>query len=313
MGYVLLVYSRAAYAEYPLPCQEQGEWVLSLEQTRFALPDELQLAIWYQNGLPYFLPGPYSLRSRDGRREFPLPVEAGQLYFLSPSFGGQFILAVRDAGADRLPALRAYLLDGETSIGSLPENCLIYSGFHAVSGTHAVVLPDAEGHRLENRSSNGAYVNGRRVSGAWLLAPGDRIHIFGLDILYRGRCIVLDTGTPGLQIHESLAARETALPSGGLEDETVWEGPPDSEAETVFEGAPDCMEETVFEGAPEDETVFETVGEGETVFEGAGEDETVFERVGGDETVFEGAGEDETVFEGAPDSGDETVWEGNRG
>ena len=282
MKYILTIYSKAAYAEYPLPRLESGE--LPLERIGAVLPDGAHLTIGYQNGSPRFLSGLDSPREGGNRYELPLPVQDNGLYFLRPAFGGQCILALKCVSEER--ALRAYRLDSPASIGSLPENPLQYSVFRAISGTHALLLPCPGGHRLENKSGNGTYVNHTRVDRSWLLEPGDKIHIFGLDILYMGDRVVLDTGTAGLQIHAPLAeallpASSAAIEETVLEEETVWE------EETVLEDAEPAAagEETVLEGAEQEETVFQAAEE--TVFQGA--EETILQREcdWADETVLE--------------------------
>lgn len=290
MKYNLLIYSKTAYAEYPLPGLENGE--LSLERMGAALPDGAHLTIGYQNGSPRFLSGLDSPRVSRDRCELPLPARENELYFLRPAFGGQCILALKCVSEER--ALRAYRLDSPASIGSLPENPLQYSVFRAISGTHALLLPCPGGHRLENKSGNGTYVNHTRVDRSWLLEPGDKIHIFGLDILYMGDRVVLDTGTAGLQIHAPLAeallpANSAAIEETVLEEETVWE------EETVLEDAEPAAagEETVLEGTEQEETVFQAA------------EETVWQGV--EETVFQGA--EETILQRESDWADETVLE----
>ena len=296
MKYILTIYSKAAYAEYPLPRLGSGE--LPLERIGAVLPDGAHLTIGYQNGSPRFLSGLDSPREGGNRYELPLPVQDNGLYFLRPAFGGQCILALRCVQEEA--ALRAYRLDGtaQVSIGSLPENPLQYSVFRAISGTHALLLPCSGGHRLENRSGNGTYVNHMRVNRAWLLEPGDKIHIFGLDILYMGGYMVLDARIAGLRIHEPLASLESVLPANSaampeeetvLEEETVWE------EETVLEDAEPAAagEETVLEGGEQEGTVFQAAEE--TVFQAA------------EETVLQGA--EETVLQRGTDWADETVFE----
>ena len=325
MDYILTAYSRQTYQEYRLPIQQNGGTAdIPLPGTLTGLDEDLLLSLRWQNGRLELLPSrAYTLRPAEGRRHFPLPLEAGGICFLKPeSGGGRIVLTVRMAESSA-PAFLAFRLDKGVpfTIGSAPGNMLTYSGGKTVSETHAVITDEGGAHRLEDRSCNGVYVNRKRLACSSLLAFGDQIHILGLLLVYLGEGLAVEVSAAGLHIHESLipiagdALKESlsrALALHGFQkaastpgSATVLINCDTSETETVLENAIVLEEETVLEDTtvPEDETVLEdtTVPEDETVLEDAAvpEDETVLEdTVPEDKTVLEDTvPEDKTVLE----------------
>lgn len=326
MDYCLTVYSRDTYEEYRLPCREAEECGITLAAARFGT--DLRLRMEVRDGIPAFLPsGAFSLRPARGRRRFPLPVGEGEVFFLTPNGGGRLVLL---SGTAAEPVVRCIAPEagGRLTVGSAPENPLIYDRGNAVSGVHAVFTWTEDGCVLEDRSCNGVYVNRRRVEGSRRLEAGDRVHLCGLTLVFLGTGVALDVSAPGLRIREDvepgmpddLAAgyfqergpeSETVLVDEvGSEDETVYEGRGGSEDETVYEVQAGSEDETVYEGqaGSEDETVYEAgnISEARTAFEAGSEDETIWEAgdISEEETVFEGGAdsEEETVFQ-RPDSG----------
>jgi pSer/pThr/pTyr-binding forkhead associated (FHA) protein len=61
-------------------------------------------------------------------------------------------------------------------IGRAPDSDLVIAG-REVSRRHAVIRPSRQGYVLRDLSTNGTYVNGRRVAGSQLLGMGDTIRI----------------------------------------------------------------------------------------------------------------------------------------
>jgi sigma-B regulation protein RsbU (phosphoserine phosphatase) len=79
-----------------------------------------------------------------------------------------------------------YLLRGsKILVGRAPE-CDIVLTSRKVSARHAILLHGSEGWSIEDLgSSNGTFVNGRRVTGRILLQPGDRLEFFGTTLEYQ--------------------------------------------------------------------------------------------------------------------------------
>ena len=68
-------------------------------------------------------------------------------------------------------------------IGRVPDNTILIDN-PAVSSHHARIFRDTDNFILEDlQSTNGTYVNGRRVAEV-VLNDGDRISVAGLDLIF---------------------------------------------------------------------------------------------------------------------------------
>jgi hypothetical protein len=82
--------------------------------------------------------------------------------------GGQLVAAATGAVVP--------IADSGLVIGRAPDSDLVIPA-RDVSRRHAVIRPSPDGYVLRDVSTNGTYVNGRRVSGQQLLGMGDIIRI----------------------------------------------------------------------------------------------------------------------------------------
>ena len=77
------------------------------------------------------------------------------------------------------------------TVGQAVENDIKYEFSSYVERQQAILDYRSDGLYVDNCSLNGTYVNGRGVEGRIRLNPGDRIQIFGLNIIYLNRLIVV--------------------------------------------------------------------------------------------------------------------------
>lgn len=126
---------------------------------------------------------------------------------------------------DALPAQEVEFGAGRTTIGRHPHNDIVI-GHLAVSARHAAVTRGVDGAAMleDLESSNGTFVNGRRIARA-LLADGDQVTIANVVIQYRahasvaapapvGRIEILNGGNAGKTL--TLLKPLTTLGSPGV-------------------------------------------------------------------------------------------------
>jgi pSer/pThr/pTyr-binding forkhead associated (FHA) protein len=107
-----------------------------------------------------------AIRARPGDEQ-PGPV--GDEFTAEPTVSSGGTLAGYGASIIMIP-------DSGLVIGRAPDSDLVIPG-RDVSRRHAVIRPSAQGYMLRDVSTNGTYVNGRRVNGTRRLARGDMIRI----------------------------------------------------------------------------------------------------------------------------------------
>jgi DNA-binding NtrC family response regulator len=76
---------------------------------------------------------------------------------------------------------RIVLSKGEITIGRSAENDLVLPNPH-VSRLHLVIAQDGESFRLQDRSSNGVFIDGKPVDGSTLLPPQCKLEVYPFEI-----------------------------------------------------------------------------------------------------------------------------------
>lgn len=101
-----------------------------------------------------------------------------------------FLEVWRPSGSDLVP------LSGERlTIGRAEENDVVLADDGQVSRVHAVLEPLAGGWSVRDvGSSNGTFVNGKRLAGEVRLDPGDEIRVGRTRIVLRGNPAARDPG-----------------------------------------------------------------------------------------------------------------------
>lgn len=79
------------------------------------------------------------------------------------------------------------------TIGKADENLIKYEFMNLVSKFHCSINYEYGSHYIYDLSSNGVFVNHRRIYGSYKLNFGDIIQIFGLNIIYLGDIIAIDS------------------------------------------------------------------------------------------------------------------------
>jgi len=115
-----------------------------------------------------------------------------------------------------MPVLReiggphVYPLRGAGAIIGRSPDCDVVIGVRKVSAKHARIAQDGAQFFVEDLgSSNGTFVNGRRISSRLVLRPGDRLELFGVVLEYQVDGADAGAG-PGFTLIETPAVAGTA-------------------------------------------------------------------------------------------------------
>lgn len=103
-------------------------------------------------------------------------------------------------------SFRKFSLSGADSvtIGKNPDNLICYDFENLVSGLHCVITAASGEHVITDYSSNGVFVNNKRVEHSRKLAFGDTITVFGLKIIYLNEMIAVNSHVGGLTVSSRL-------------------------------------------------------------------------------------------------------------
>ena len=150
----------------------------------------------------------YKGQGFSGETPFRKPLERGDIFRIGDDNGTLVTLTYNDGSSatqDIVPEIRPIPLGAPViTIGRQPDNTLALN--HAqVSAHHArlELIPNTGYRIIDQGSTNGIYVNARRVSGSQMLSPGDEIRIGPFKLTY--------TGTQLTQHDESNSVRIDAV------------------------------------------------------------------------------------------------------
>lgn len=194
MSIVLSVYGQQAFNQFLLPSINNSDYQIVLKQSVYGLSSEVSLKLEVLNGRWYLRPSElYSVEtiSESGSDD----ISFGDVFNIRLVSGEQLsVIASESKGVFKIACKYDISNLPVVSIGADPQsNHIGYQNTYRnlVSKIHAEIRQIPNGHTITDRSANGTFVNGRRISGSYTLQYGDCINIFGLKIVYLGFIIAV--------------------------------------------------------------------------------------------------------------------------
>lgn len=223
MSVVVSVYSEKALKEFVLPATVNTEAELSVRRDVFGLDEHITLRLENLDGEWRFLPSPCISVFR-GETPYAGEPLKDRDYFRCVA-KGRMLLAMTVSVTDRrFEGFSKYrLTSGAVTIGRDADCGLRYSfesgGAQYVGREHAVIALSQNSLTLTDKSRNGVFLNDRRVSGTVPLHFGDRIDVWGLNLVALGTVLAVrqcqGLTVDGSQLCPGDAAVPAAVQSGG--------------------------------------------------------------------------------------------------
>ena len=206
MSYVLSIYSKKAFKECLLPAINNADYSLVIQKELFELSEDFEL----------------SMEIMDGKWNFQ-DFEEGSLFYTATKkdYTGEIlkdkdVLSVVSKSGEKISIIiketdcsfavyEKFSLSNinEITIGKGEHNIFCYDMLSLVSTDHASIKKQGNGFIVEDASSNGVFVNARRIQGSQQLKYGDCIDIFGLRIVYLEQFVAVNTIAEGLRVKTS--------------------------------------------------------------------------------------------------------------
>lgn len=190
MSVSLSIYSQRGFREFLLPSIQDSDYSIELNHKFFGLARDICLLMENFQSHWKFLPGQGYRIEKAGQ-----PIEYGDFLKVYVDNRVSVYIAVVEKKYP-VVSLSKYLLPTSEPItfGSHPSNTITYQFRDLVSKHHGQIKPTEEGgYELVDTSTNGTYVNSKRVEGRYLLQFGDEINVLGLHMIYLGNILAVDT------------------------------------------------------------------------------------------------------------------------
>ena len=202
MSKILSIYNAWAFYEIVLPSAANTEYTFLLDGTRFCLQKSEVISLECIYGQWYFkkFSGSCSVHSIDGKEGRSGFISDQGRYSFTTSVGEELTILFEERD-NPLKAYKKYIFPrtGEVTIGLDQGNRIRYSysffkeGHNFVSRRHCVIRLEPRAAVLEDFSTNGTYINHVRADRKTELHYGDSIRIFGLNIIYLGQILAINS------------------------------------------------------------------------------------------------------------------------
>ena len=187
----LYVYSHKGYREFTLP-EGESNYTLLLSKKEFMSSGDIEIFLsqedeaWHfsqcSKYIVYHNDNPYLERRIKTNNIYKIEMINKESVYL---FAVQLQSIVKKYEKYDITNLN------QITIGSLQSNTIQYQHLALISRKHAKIEKFNNGIIVEDLSSNGVFINGKREEGRKFVEFGGRIHIFGLDMIFLGKVLAV--------------------------------------------------------------------------------------------------------------------------
>lgn len=229
MSYIISVYSAKAFKEILLPAINNADYSLSIPGTLFGLMSDIDISMEIMDGKWTIKPSDrysFSYNTEQFKEKYNgEPLKKGDIFSGSFQMGGILSLIVHEVDSS-FEVCDKFSLEGvsEVTIGKEDSNMIQYDAMSLISRSHARIVNKGGRHVVEDRSSNGTFVNAKRIVGSYQLEYGDCIDIFGLRIVYLNKIIAVSSSTEPVRVRPDALRKYVpvmATPAGTKKGETA--------------------------------------------------------------------------------------------
>ncbi len=196
MSIILSVHSKNAFRQFLLPALNNSESSIFLDNDIFSLDQDVELKMEVIEHCWHFLSSSdYQIQYTVSREKYDgEDLHDGDLMTVILVNKEQISVMVDETDSS-FQVFQKYDIRNvpEITIGRDSKNDIVYNNRNLISGVHARIRTQGAQTVIEDRSSNGVFVNSKRIAGVRLLEFGDCINLFGLSIVYLGSIIAINS------------------------------------------------------------------------------------------------------------------------
>lgn len=203
MSYVFSIYSKQAFKECLLPAINNADYELNIQKELFGLREEIEISLEIIDGKWRFnhmqnISLTYTASKKEYQGEI---VQNGDVFSIVTNYGEQISVIVKETDKSFSVYEKFDLSQtDEITFGKDEENIFSFDYLGLISKKHGRIVRRERYFILEDTSSNGIYINSKRVVGSAQLQFGDCIDIFGLRYIYLEQFIAVNVFVDNLQI-----------------------------------------------------------------------------------------------------------------
>ena len=196
MSVILSIRSTKALQQILLPAINNSEHSIILDNDTFSLNRDVELRMEIiENCWQFLSSDSYSVEDTISHKNyFGVNIKDGDLLTVILP-GNENISIMVDEVESSFKVFEKYDIQGvnEITIGRNETNDIVYNTRDTISGVHAIIHQNASQCVIEDKSSNGVFVDSKRIVGSKQLEFGDYINLFGLSIVYLGNLLAINS------------------------------------------------------------------------------------------------------------------------
>lgn len=209
MSVILSVYSKDAFKEFLLPATDNADFTMTLDRELFALSENVDVSLEIIDGdWRICSSNQFKIRWKTKKTQRKDILQDGDVLTLKLPDENEISIVVNFFDAAFCP-FRKYDVKNISgiTIGKDASNIFCYQNMNLVSRKHAILYNNRNTFIVEDCSSNGCFLNGKRIRKRCTLEYGDMLEIFGLKIMYLEDFLAVRSLNGALKIPEG-ALRE---------------------------------------------------------------------------------------------------------
>lgn len=194
MSVIIAVYSKKIYKDFILPSLDNTDNVMLLGKCEFGLENDLKIYFEDLNGTWKIKSDVhYWIFSQDRTPYYGDILKDGDVFYVDCGNREKITLIIKEVSQ----IIRAYdkydiANTKQIVIGKSVNSDIVYNYKNMVSSQHTFLEKRNDKFRIVNKSSNGTYVNAKRIDEENELEYGDRINIMGLHMVFLGEILAID-------------------------------------------------------------------------------------------------------------------------
>jgi len=221
MSHILSIYSRNAFKSFLLPAVNNSNHSIIINKDIFCLDGDVELEMEVIDNRWHFLDSDKYKVVKTVTKEPFAGCNIGKDDLISIYLNnGETLSVMYEENENSFSVFEKYILGNVPfiTIGRDGINDIQYDNRGLISGQHAILRFNQGKWFVEDRSTNGVFVNARRIAGQKALEFGDTISLFGLTIVFLNTVLAVNINTIGVKINNGklmTAPKETVLPKDG--------------------------------------------------------------------------------------------------
>lgn len=179
------IYNQNAYGKSELPPVSQNTHSFVLDMEKYGMTENIIVRMETMDNTWCFSESSQYQISKEKESYFQKKIFQGDMFTLKTKEGTPFILRIGYAEIG-MEVFDKYLLDKQhvVSIGYAASNTMILPQNSLISRIHLELKYEDKEWLLQDRSTNGTYINQKKAHSRQVLKFGDQIHVFGYTFVF---------------------------------------------------------------------------------------------------------------------------------